>query len=96
MVKVKYLMSFDKEPITEYYPILHDGYAGNKARALLFSIIKKSGSEADPHSFDLLEMCQNLNQSLPPSKISFQQDGKWYRVTKRIWDSHETRTASVC
>ncbi|MCH1580206.1 MAG: DEAD/DEAH box helicase [Luminiphilus sp.] len=96
MVKVRYLMSFDKEPITEYYPILHDGYAGNKARALLFSIIKKSGSEADPHGFDLAEMCQNLNQSSPPSRISFQKDGKWYRVTKRIWDDHETRTASVC
>lgn len=96
MIKVRYLSSFNKEPITEYYPILHDGYAGNKGRAALFSVMVNSGADADPSERNLEDLCQALNRGSPPATISFRKDGKWYRVTKKNWRDDATRTARVC
>ena len=88
MVKVTYYGALSDRPITEYLPILHDGYAGKKAMANLVSIAAQAGS-AIPNGGTLTDLCERLNDGQKPDQIKYMKDGKFNRVTKRVWN--ETR-----
>ena len=78
------------KPITEYWPIMHDGYAGQKARSGLAQLAQQSGAnllqvsriEIEPYLEDLSVQLSNSN---PPKAIEYRLDGKFFRVIKRSW-----------
>lgn len=84
MLAVTYYGALSDKPITEYLPINHDGYAGQKALGLLVQMKTKSGA---PNTTDnsLDGIAQAMNEGTPPAKITYKRDGKFHRVLTREW-----------
>jgi len=81
------------KPITEYLPINHEGYAGQKALGVLVQMKGNSGARnSDVHSLD--GIAQAMNDGAPPAKITYKQDGKFYRVLTREWKESLPSTKS--
>jgi DNA repair protein RadD len=85
MLMVTYYGALSDKPVNEYLTVMHDGYAGQKARALFANISNHCGSDADMHHADLTRAAMEMNECAPPGVIKFRQDGKFYRVTDRRW-----------
>lgn len=85
MLKATYYGTAISDPmIHEYLTILHDGYAGEKARRTLGTIAQSSGVQlADAPDFYALP--DLLNDGIAPSWIKYQKDGKFYRILERKW-----------
>jgi hypothetical protein len=93
MLACTYYGGLSDPSVTEYFPILHEGYAGQKAIKSVYFIAKKSGVDLSlmvgKEGSDLIEtLVFELNTSTSPLGIKYQMDGKFYRVTTRIWE-HE-------
>jgi hypothetical protein len=73
------------KPITEYWPILHEGYAGQKARSGLAQVAQNSGSKLDYSVADLSDIVSCMNSGVAPRFIEYKLDGKFYRVLSRKW-----------
>ena len=84
MLKVTYYGDLSDAPITEYFPVLHDGYAGNKAREKVAAIAIKAGTDCSTLT-DLDTSVAQMQQSLPPVAIKYRRDGKFFKVEQRIW-----------
>lgn len=74
------------KPITEYITVLHEGYAGEKARAMLAQIARKAGAESALELSDLDLIAATLQRATPPSIIGYKADGKFHRVLMREWN----------
>lgn len=90
MLKVTYYGGLSDPSVTEYLPILNQGYAGVKAIQLLHDIGNYSGASlsgvvGDNSENVLTELAKNMHQSTPPKQIEFKRDGKFYRVLSRSW-----------
>ena len=85
MLKVSYRAGLAGHKVTEYLVVNHGGYAGEKALEALFHISKKAGvNTQEIECWDIL--ISELNAGKPPSKIEYKQDGKFYRVLRRVWN----------
>jgi len=92
MLSVRYYSDrMDVQPITEYFPVLHEGYAGQKARAMMGLIIQQS--DATWHD-DLIMQAGNLNKAIPPTTIQYRREGKYHRVLDRIWTQNDAQNAN--
>ena len=93
MLAVKYYGGLSDEPVIEYLPVMHDGYAGNRAVMLLYKIAQESGANIDRQltkDIDFLDRAfEALNLALCPASIDYQKDGKFYRVTNRSWSKDD-------
>lgn len=79
--------------ITEYLPVLHEGYAGQKALILLADISNKAGAKlSDEYNVARMTKAVScaMNNSNPPARIRYSIDGKFHRVIERIWEKQET------
>ena len=86
MLSVTYYGDLSDPSITEYFAILHEGYAGQKALQTLIRIATSSGlHDGGLNVGTLEEMVVNMNTTNPPESIDFRKDGKYYRVLKRSW-----------
>jgi DNA repair protein RadD len=88
MIALTYYGGLTDPPITEYLPVLNQGYAGNKAMQLLHDIAQRSNatlSGINGSAEPLIYLVQQMNQSTPPAMISYKRDGKFYKVVKRLW-----------
>ena len=87
MLKVKYYSAgLSDVAVTEYFPVTHDGYAGDKARGML-AVIANSANAGSLDSEELSCIATVMNhQSKPPKKIQYKRDGKFFRVTGRFWN----------
>lgn len=90
MLAITYYGSLSDKPITEYLPVLHDGYAGQKAMQLLFTMANASGADLSQatrmegeEGLDYIWV--QMSNSAPPKLIEYRKDGKFYRVIKRSW-----------
>jgi DNA repair protein RadD len=88
MIALTYYGGLTDPPITEYLPVLNQGYAGQKAMQLLHDIayladafLAGINQAAEPLTYLVVQM----NESKPPKKISYKRDGKFYKVVKRLW-----------
>jgi hypothetical protein len=90
MVSITYYGGLSDIPITEYLPILHSGFAGEKALGTLYYIANKAQTvlnqinevaESDAVDYVVAQM----NQGFPPVSIEYKRDGKFYRVVSRKW-----------
>jgi DNA repair protein RadD len=87
MVKVSYYgENLSDQAVTEYLPVLHDGYARDKAWNLLTQIAERSGAYLGA-IHDLDDLCVEMNGSKPPQRIEFVKSGKFFEVKRRIWDA---------
>lgn len=84
MVKVSYYGSLSDPKVDEYLPVLHEGYAGQKAMGLLVMLKDKSGAPNND-SGTLEGICEAMNQGEAPKMIEFKRDGKFFRVIGRVW-----------
>jgi DNA repair protein RadD len=96
MLACTYYGSLSDKPITEYFPVLNDGYAGQMALQKLMTIAEKSGSDlseisrlkgAEALDYIVIQM----GKSKHPNAIEYRMDGKFFKVVRRTWD--ETRGA---
>ena len=92
MLAITYYGDLSDKPITEYLPVMHDGYAGQKAMQQLFTMANVSGADLSQASrmegeegLDYIGV--QMSNSAPPRAIEYRKDGKFYRVIKRSWAS---------
>lgn len=72
-------------PVTSYYAICHDGYAGSKARQNLAEIAHKAGVNLNYASADLHDIAKQMTEGKPPKEIQYQKSGKFYTVVAQKW-----------
>jgi DNA repair protein RadD len=91
MLACTYYGSLSDKPITEYFPVLNDGYAGQMALQKLMTIAEKSGSDlseisrlkgAEALDYIVIQM----GKSKHPNAIEYRMDGKFFKVVRRTWD----------
>jgi DNA repair protein RadD len=93
MLAVTYYGALSEKPITEYLPINHEGYAGQKALGHLLAMKAKSGApDTTDHSLDGISA--SMNAGMPPANITYKQDGKFYRVLTRKWNESQQNMKS--
>lgn len=90
MLSCTYYGSLSDKPITEYLPVLHDGYAGQRAMQQLIAMANSSGANlAEAAHLEGSEgldyLAVQMSNSKPPSSIEYRLDGKFHRVIKRSW-----------
>lgn len=88
MVAVTYYGGLVDPPITEYLPILNQGFAGQKSWQLLHDIGNQAGavlSGINQAQAPIDYLVVQMNQATPPKLISYKRDGKFYKVVKRLW-----------
>jgi len=90
MLACTYYGALSDKPITEYLPLLHDGYAGQKAMRQLMNIATSSGAHlADASRMEQEEgldyISVQMSNSTPPATIEYKMDGKFHRILKRSW-----------
>ena len=90
MLSCTYYGSLSDKPITEYLPVLHEGYAGQRALQQLFKMANSSGAhlaeaERMSDSEGLEYLATQMSSSRPPKVIEYRMDGKFHRVIKRSW-----------
>jgi DNA repair protein RadD len=90
MLSCTYYGSLSDKPITEYLPVLHDGYAGQMALQKLLTMASSSGADLSQVSqlegergLDYISV--QMSNSEPPSAIKYRLDGKFFRVIRRSW-----------
>lgn len=92
MLKVTYYGGMcGSKAITEYLPLLHGGYAGEKATGMIRMMMRHAGGDIEMmHDLDALDdldaLADQLNTLPPPSRISYRMDGKYARITAREWE----------
>lgn len=87
MLAVTYYGALNDAPITEYLPVLHEGYAGTKAMRQLYDFAMQAGIvEGGLNVGNLQDMANNMSNANPPQSIEYRKDGKFFRVLKRSWN----------
>jgi DNA repair protein RadD len=84
MLAVTYYGALSDPSVTEYFPVTHEGYAGDKAVIAITKIAGKAGVQF-AGAEGLEAWADRLNVGLTPSVIGYRMDGKYHRVTKREW-----------
>jgi DNA repair protein RadD len=85
MIAVDYYGGLSDPLITEFFTILHDGYAGQRAMQNLASIAAQCNALDAVRSDDLAQIAARLSGGRLPKMIEYKKDGKYFRVTKRIF-----------
>jgi len=91
MLAVSYYSKNLSDPsITEYLPLRHDGYAGDKAVNELAKMANASGvgsRELFATGITKLDsIAKYMNDGKPPVTIKYKKEGKFYRVLSRNWN----------
>lgn len=84
MLKLTYYGSLSATPVTEYFPVLHDGYAGDTARSSVALIAQRSGVDYKSLN-DIENSVKTLQLGKPPQKIRYRRDGSFFRIMRRKW-----------
>jgi DNA repair protein RadD len=82
MICITYYGALSDKPVKEFLCLLHEGFAGNKARQLLAQLARNSKVTV-PTESDINVLCQRMNLATPPTEIEYKLDGKYYRVMDR-------------
>jgi len=87
MLAVTYYGGLSDAAVTEYLPILHEGYAGQRAMQAMLSIASRAGVSLADHANNpgLDRLAETLNGGAPPNLIGYKVDGKFFRVLERSW-----------
>lgn len=91
MLSVSYYSGITEKPIVEYLPLLHDGYAGDKAIKTLLHIIKESGATIDENcniegEKGLDVIVNRMNKIKHPNSIKYRRNGKFFKIISRCYN----------
>jgi len=91
MLAVGYYSKNISDPtITEYLPVRHAGYAGDRAVSELAKMANLSGVGSRElfatGVTKLDEIARYMNDGKPPSAIKYKKEGKYYRVITKEWN----------
>jgi DNA repair protein RadD len=84
MLAVSYYGRLSDPAVTEYFPVLHEGYAGQRAMKEVIKIADRAkivGMNVD----NLSSLAAQLSCGNPPIQIKYKKDGKFFRVLKKEW-----------
>ena len=84
MLAVSYYGRLSDPAVTEYFPVLHEGYAGQRAMREVIKIAEQSkivGMNVD----NLSSLAAQLSNGNPPRLVQYKKDGKFFRVFKKEW-----------
>lgn len=84
MLKLTYYGALSDPPVVEYFPVLHDGYAGNTARASVAEIALRAGVDYKL-LIDIDISVKTLQSGKPPKSIKYRRDGKFFKIMRRKW-----------
>jgi len=85
MICITYYGGLSDKPIKEFLCLLHDGWAGSKARQLLLIISRKCNVRL-PQNNDLDTLCDLMNDAECPTEIEYKLNGKYYQVLDRRYE----------
>jgi DNA repair protein RadD len=85
MLAVTYYGALSDTPVTEYLTVMHDGYAGEKARRLLAVLADQSSATLDYSIADIQHHADVLNLANAPAAIEYKSEGKFFTVMKRTF-----------
>jgi DNA repair protein RadD len=85
MLSVTYYGGLSDPPVTSYYAICHDGFAGERARKNLADIAHKAGVILDYASADLHDIAKQMTEGTPPKVIEYKREGRFYTVLSHQW-----------
>ena len=90
MLSVSYYGGLSDPAITEYLPVLHDGYAAQRAMQQLYTMAGSAGVTligaamlTGGEALDYIAKTMTAGQH--PASIEYKKDGKYHRITKRSW-----------
>lgn len=86
MLAVSYYGGLSDPSVVEYFPITHEGYAGQKALNAVVAIAERAGTIFTGAN-TLEEWADRLNGGQCPAVIEYRRDGKYYRVIRRKWNN---------
>lgn len=87
MLAVSYYGRLSDPAVTEYFPMLHEGYAGQRAMKEVIKIADKArivGMNVD----NLSSLAAQLTNGNAPIQIKYKKDGKFFRVLKKEWNEN--------
>lgn len=91
MIACTYYGCLSDPIITEYFPVLHQGYAGQMAIQRVVDIAKKANAQPATVKLTTLdEIVIYMNQAQHPAQIEYKRDGKFFRVLDREWKHEQT------
>lgn len=87
MIKATYYGAcLSDKPITEYFPIMHGGFAGQKAIRAVADIANEAGCSDAMQAETLEGVAECMDAGTPPAMIEYKRDGKFFRVIRRQWE----------
>jgi DNA repair protein RadD len=89
MLSVSYYKSiFENSCVTEYFPVMHEGFAQARAVQQVADIAFRSSAPREVLNLvDLEAAARLMNAGKPPARIKYKRDGKFFRIMKREWAS---------
>jgi DNA repair protein RadD len=84
MLAVSYYGRLSDPAVTEYFPVLHEGYAGQRAMKEVIKIADRAkivGMNVD----NLSSLAAQLTNGNAPIQIKYKKDGKFFRIIKKEW-----------
>lgn len=87
MLAVSYYGRLSDPSVNEYFPVLHEGYAGQKAMKEVIKIAEQSkivGMDVN----NLSSLAAQLSKGTHPNQIKYKKDGKFFKVVKRNWNAN--------
>lgn len=84
LLKVTYYSGLSQLPLTEYFSVMHDGYAGDRSRRELVKIASACGVSVTGYE-SLIALVALMNQGRVPAQIEYKKNGKYDQVIRRIW-----------
>lgn len=95
MLVVTYYGELSDMPVKEYVTVMHEGYAGQKARQTLFALMNGNiEAKRTAQECACLSDIAHLMDSLPaPSSIQYKKNGKFFDVKRRVFDESRIEAA---
>lgn len=80
MIKCTYYGAISDAPVTEYFCVWHEGYAGEKAARELDRLAALAGRPSPP-----LDALGLVLEGLHPRQIKYKKEGKFFKVVERVF-----------
>jgi len=87
MLVVTYYGALSEPPVREYLTVLHDGYAGQRARVKLFELTNGDvkAKKGIQERSSLADIAAHMESLPPPVSISYQKNGKFFDIKERVF-----------
>lgn len=89
MLRIDYVLDDTRDRVSEYLCLRHGGYAQVKGERLLADIGRATGYNLDP-SLTLDSIVKLLENAEPPSVVTYEKEGEFFRVKSRKWEQKES------